>query len=352
MITLITGAPGAGKTAALVSLLSGMAPGRVIYCDGIPDLTVAHQVLDNPNDWMASVPDGSAIVIDEVQRIWRPAGSGAKVPAAIEALETHRHHGLDFFLVTQHPNLVHSNVRRLVGRHIHLRDVGLLGRWWYEWPESTDPGRFRDAPIKKSYKLPKAAFSLYKSASLHIKPIRSMPNIVFVLAAAVLAFAVLGWFAYRSISSKGASVVPVLPAPVGVGVPTAPQSLPLLPRSSVEEPAVMSWPRYVSVAPKVMREPYADMAIQYEGGYTMGTAIYAVFGLLVQGQRVATVSLSSLLQSGYTWTTLGACAGVLRFGELERLVTCASPSVASPVDRLAAPLPPTSPPGVAVASAL
>lgn len=203
MITLITGAPGAGKTAALVDLLREIeASGRAIYVDGIPELQVKHFDLADPRQWMTEVPDGAAVVIDEVQRIWRPAGTGAKVAPDVAALETHRHKGLDFFVVTQHPNLLHANVRRLVGRHIHLRDVGLLGRWWYEWPEATDPATFRGAPIKKAYRLPKRVFGTYKSASLHVKPIRSVPRSVLVLGAALVAFGVLGFKAYASIDAK------------------------------------------------------------------------------------------------------------------------------------------------------
>lgn len=343
MITLITGAPGAGKTAALVDLLAEIAKGRVIYCDGIPDLTVPHEVLSDANDWM-SAPDGSAIVIDEVQRVWRPAGSGARVPAAIEALETHRHRGFDFYLVTQHPNLVHSNVRRLVGRHIHLRDVGLLGRWWYEWPESTDPARFRDAPIKKSYRLPKTAFGLYKSASLHIKPIRSLPRIVFVFAFAVLAFFVLAYMAYRSIVAKTSPVVkPVLSSSSPVAGVVSNSLLPGAPLP-LTEPGVMSWPRYVSVPFVVGREPYADLAMQFEGGYVAGNVVHGIFGLVRDGRRVASVSLASLVAVGYTWTVLAPCVGTLRYGQVERLITCAArvdlpevPRSTMPVDQVVVP---------------
>jgi zona occludens toxin len=202
VITLITGAPGAGKSAALVDLLTSEAKRRAIYADGIPDLKLPHVALDEPRKWMDFVEDGAAVVIDEVQRVWRPRGNGAAVPVDVAALETHRHRGLDFYLVTQHPNLLDANVRRLVGRHVHLRDVGLLGRMWYEWPEATNPETFRNAPIKKRYTLPKSVFGLYKSASIHVKPVRSVPRAVFVLAAAALALCGLAYRAYASITDK------------------------------------------------------------------------------------------------------------------------------------------------------
>ena len=204
MITLITGAPGSGKSAALVDLLTALSKGRAIYVNGIPDLLIPHEVVEDPTKWPELVPDGSVVVIDEVQRIWRPRGPGQKVPPDIQALETHRHRGLDFYIVTQGPRLVDANVRALTGRHVHLRDVGLLGRYWYEWPECNDTAStsWKNAPIKKRYRLPKAAFSLYKSASVHIKPVRSVPWMLAVMFLALVVAGGASFKAYSSISDK------------------------------------------------------------------------------------------------------------------------------------------------------
>lgn len=205
MLTLITGAPGSGKSAALVSMLAELGQGgRQIYVNGIPDLKIPHEVLDEPERWPELVPDGSVIVIDEVQRIWRPRGPGQKVPPHVALLETHRHRGLDFYIITQGPNLVDSNVRALAGRHVHLRDLGILGRWWYEWPETADNCRtaWKNAPIKKRYRLPKQIFGQYKSASIHVKPIRSVPWMLAVMVGALVAVGVVSWIAYGSISAR------------------------------------------------------------------------------------------------------------------------------------------------------
>jgi hypothetical protein len=175
--------------------------GRAIFCNGIPDLKITHLELEEPHNWMTAVPDGSVIVIDEVQRIWRPAGSGSAVPPSIEALETHRHHGIEFIVMTQHPNLMHANVRRLVGRHIHLRDLGFLGRHWYEWPEAANPESWKNALVKKRFKLPRKAFRMYKSASLHVKPIRSVPRALIMFAICVPLLGYMGYRVYSRISS-------------------------------------------------------------------------------------------------------------------------------------------------------
>lgn len=219
MLTLITGAPGAGKTAALVSMLADLGKDRQLYVNGIPDLQIPHVQLDEPERWMELVPDGSVIIIDEVQNVWRPQGPGQKIPDHIAKLETHRHRGLDFYIITQGPNLVHANVRALVGRHVHLRDLGFMGRWWYEWPETCDNCRtaWKGAPLKKKYKLPKKIFGSYKSASLHVKPERSFPWMVVVLVVALLVVGVLSWVFYRSISDRMSppKPSPAVVAPVG-----------------------------------------------------------------------------------------------------------------------------------------
>jgi len=218
MLTIITGAPGTGKSAALVALLEELGKDRQLYVNGIPDLLLPHIELTEPDRWHDLVPDGAIIAIDEAQRVWRPTGPGQKIPDSIAMLETHRHRGLDFFLITQGPNLIHSNVRNLIGRHVHLRDLGILGRWWYEWPECADNCRtaWRNAPIKKRYRLPKAVFSKYKSASLHVKPVRSFPWMLVVMLAALVAVAVLSWFAYGAIQARMNPHAPVAPAPASV----------------------------------------------------------------------------------------------------------------------------------------
>lgn len=210
MITFISGAPGAGKTSALVSLLSDLSKNRAVYVAGIPDLKIPHQTLDDPLNWFDTVPDGSIIVIDEVQNYWRPTGPGQKIHESITKLETHRHRGLDFYIISQGPNLVHTNVRALIGRHVHLRDIGVLGRWWYEWPEcSTNPNSsWKNAPFKKRYKLDSKTFDQYKSASIHVKPIRSFPKMLIVAILAVVATAGLAIYSFSNVKKTVSGPVP------------------------------------------------------------------------------------------------------------------------------------------------
>jgi hypothetical protein len=51
----------------------------------------------------------------------------------------------------------------------------------------------------------------------------------------------------------------------------------------------------------------------------VGRRTFGTFGLLVDGQRVATVSLDALIRAGYSFTEFGPCAVALRYRQVERL---------------------------------
>jgi zona occludens toxin len=205
MLTLFTGAPGAGKTALMVDELARLFKGRPIFAHGLEGLTIPHTdlSLEDVQKWHEIVPEGGVLVIDEAQRVWRPRGPGQKVPDHVAELETHRHRGIDVLITTQGPHLIDKNVRALVGRHVHLRDVGVLGRRLYEWSECSENLAWRSATISKAYKLPKRAFALYKSSSLHVKPVRTFPLMLAVAAASVVGLGVVGWMAWGIVFDRG-----------------------------------------------------------------------------------------------------------------------------------------------------
>lgn len=223
MIILITGQPGAGKTALCVDMIANDATfrGRPLFVGGVPDLTIDHNAVPPVTEWteMRTAPEDeslklayftfppkSVIVVDEAQRIYRPRATGSKVPPEVQAFETHRHTGVDFVLLTQHPGLLDANIRKLVGKHIHIA-VTPFGRYRYEWTKCADPENRaeRDIAARSRYILPKRAFDLYKSAELHTKVKTKIPMYAWVFIIAVLACLAMSYYIYGRIMHRDAS---------------------------------------------------------------------------------------------------------------------------------------------------
>ncbi len=350
-ITVISGKPGSGKTATAVDMLIHWnEKNRPIFVDerlnertgklesAIPDLGVKHQVLGDARKWYepGQLPDGAIIVIDECQKLWRVRPSGSAVPRDVAEFETHRHRGFDFLLVTQAPNLIDQNIRGLVSRHIHIRDMGAFGRRWNEWFEEVGDinsrSGLKSAPIQKGYKLPKRTFGLYRSASMHVKPVRSFPRVLFTLAIAVLALSWLIWMAYKSVQKKASpdsdKSVPALSSP---SIPHERPNRPELNTSSGRRPTALQ-----VVAPVANREPYAGFGVHLAASYLMDGKTRTFFTITLDGRSVGTVSDREMERAGYGWRTYGApCFGVLIFREKERPVLCDAP-----VARTVQPAPP------------
>jgi len=199
-----------------VDLLMKLDPGRPIFNHGLEGLKLPGRSVTefDASEWPSEVPDGAVVVIDEAQSLWRPRGTGSKVPEHVAQLETHRHRGLDFFCTTQAPRLIDANVRSLAGRHVHIRDQGILGRKAYEWPECNEAMTWRSCVNKWNYKLPKKTFDHYVSASIHTKPVRKVPPALLWAAFAVLAACVLVFMVYRVVARSGGShEAPAKPGP-------------------------------------------------------------------------------------------------------------------------------------------
>jgi len=200
MINLFTGVPGTGKTALAISeMIKLIKEGRPLFVHGIPELKIEHTPIictskscsvcpsDDKarekmlvaDDWHEWAPDGAIVFLDEVQHVYRPRSSSTAPSASIQAFETHRHKGIDFYLISQSPMLFDSNIRRLVNRHIHLRSTWAQ-RQQFEWPECKDnPTQSTTGAIKSAYTLDKKVFPLYKSSVLHTKIKRKVPAALY-----------------------------------------------------------------------------------------------------------------------------------------------------------------------------
>lgn len=219
-ITLITGLPGTGKTAMAVDLMAHGEEfkGSPFFCMGIPELKVEHEPCPPVAEWTEerkapedptkslyyfAFPPKSVVVVDEAQRVYRPRSSGSRVPPEVAAFETVRHTGVRFVLLSQDAAFLDSNVRRLVGRHIHIR-VTPFGRYRYEWTGVGDPESkaSREQASRARYSPPKRVFGLYKSAELHTKAKVKLPGYAYVMGLALISFIGCAAYLYNSVSGK------------------------------------------------------------------------------------------------------------------------------------------------------
>lgn len=264
MIYLITGTPGSGKTLYAVSTLvqqlmatnlqkKGKEITRRLLVDGVNGLIIPHEKLtpgvedDDGNlvaapegcgvwNWFEWCQPGDVIFIDEVQRWWRPRGMGTKPPAPIKHLETHRHLGIDFVVVTQNPMLLDQNIRRLVFRHQNIRRLfGMQRAAIYEWDScAADVTRTKSSTMS-FWNYPKKAFDLYVSSELHTKPKVKVPAwmalpvlaLVGGLAIAPTAFGTLSGAMTGKGVGSAAKTAPAPSSPVVAALPAA--SVPVQP---------------------------------------------------------------------------------------------------------------------------
>lgn len=200
MLYLRTGLPGAGKTLNAIREIDlehqpdpqdptrrlykdpdePDLPPRTIYYYGIPDLKADRLKskwveFDHPERWY-DLPDGSVIVIDEAQRVFGNDGTRAR-PEKVTRFETHRHQGLDIHLITQHPSLLATAVRKLVGKHINFirpygRTKGIFRHEYEFCIDSPEKRTFFKQAQEEKVKLDPTYFGTYKSSTVHThKPV-------------------------------------------------------------------------------------------------------------------------------------------------------------------------------------
>lgn len=223
MITVITGTPGAGKTLYAISKLllpligtyvpvtdedgvTTMHP-RVIYTN-IRGLLIDHELIDAGDnqglkDWHEWAKPGAVIVFDEFQKAWPPRPNGSKVPDDIQALDTHRHMGVDFILITQNVINTDRHVHGLVGRHLHVRRMANTHMCIvYEWDHCSRQLLYAKSLTKQPWRYSKKVFKLYRSADAHTKQPRKVPGLIWFILAGVIGLAYLGPTTYTRLQER------------------------------------------------------------------------------------------------------------------------------------------------------
>ena len=145
-------------------------------------------------------------------------------------MRMHRHHGIDFFLISQAPNLVNAQVLALVEKHLHIMPHW-SGRKLYEWSEYCSTPRSttsKELAVRRPYKLPVQSFDLYESASIHTKPKKTIPirlyfSVLALIVAPVLVFMASQRVMARSEAPLEAAIVQAAPvSTAAVQAPAAP----------------------------------------------------------------------------------------------------------------------------------
>lgn len=172
----------------------GLLPVRTIYAN-IKALKIDN-IRPLEYDWR-DCPDGSIIVIDEVQNVDPYDKERDKHNPIIRDLTIHRHRGFDFYFITQYPNLLHPVAQVLIGVHYHLTVPWGWRTRVYQW------GSIRTFPNtlvnkvnverKFDFNPPASLFKLYKSTTIntHEKRLPWKPLILvslFILACLVVLF--------------------------------------------------------------------------------------------------------------------------------------------------------------------
>jgi len=223
-ITLVTGAPGAGKTLWTLQEVEKLRreTGRQVLYNGISGVTLSEwkpvsnaelkatidvAVEGEEGKHVHDLPPGSIVVVDECYRVW-PQGGPGELPRDVEAFAVHRHRGLDFFLLVQR---VHHFVRGLVARHVHFeRQFGLDRSRRFEWQKLGDPkDRWsKQEAAGSEFLFPKEVYSWYKSADLHTVKKRLPWKRLALIPGLVLVIVALLWSAVSILTSGAAELGP------------------------------------------------------------------------------------------------------------------------------------------------
>lgn len=311
MIYLITGLPGNGKTLYTIDYVRKFAEKekRPVYYSGIPDLSesLGWQEFENPDEWH-TLPQGSIIVIDECQRTFKPLPRSGNIPPCFSELETHRHHGFDIFLITQHPHLIDTRVRRLCGIHRHIiRAFGTHKAMIHEWSEvHADCEKNRTTSNKTVYFFPRDVFSLYKSAEIHTHKVH-MPKIVYYVFICVVVIVLCFWMIFRWYSKETLSQEDQIPVEQSSSVQ---QVLPSMPSVGWQGGKGLTLEEYInSYIPRIENLPHT--APRYDD-VTQPQQAPRITGCVLMHQRCTCYSQ----QATKVTTTADFCRLVVRDGRM------------------------------------
>ena len=228
-ICLITGTPGSGKTLKMVSMMAndemfqpdenGMRrkvftnikglkiPHTYIETDAkkLPKSTDEQLSAHDMYEWIEKPENiGSIVIVDEAQDVWPVRSAGSKIPDNVQWLNTHRHQGIDIFVLTQGPKLLDQTLRTLVRKHYHIASNKMGMRTLLEFNScADDPLKMVSSGFSSIYTLDKKVYDLYESAEVHTVNKVKRSKWFYALPVIILLIPVFVGLSYKMLSSYG-----------------------------------------------------------------------------------------------------------------------------------------------------
>lgn len=228
-VVLMTGTPGSGKTLKLVSMMdkdedvfkpdeNGIKRKVFTNINGLklPHIPVSSKLSEQTHstdeklsfhdcyEWIQKPENhGSILIIDEAQDVWPTRSAGAKVPPNVEWLNTHRHLGVDIFVLTQNPKYLDLNLRGLVKKHWHIAANKLGMRTLLEWKYcATNPVAQAKDAFASIYKPDESVYDKYISAQVHTDNKTKRSKWVYILPVVAILAPLLIFVSYKLLQSK------------------------------------------------------------------------------------------------------------------------------------------------------
>lgn len=248
-------------------------------------------------DWR-DAPDGSIIVIDEIQLVEPFKQSKNKDEPIIQDLTIHRHRGFDFYLITQSANLLHVQIKDLIGLHWHITVP------WGWVSKVYQYGSFRQNPNAVSIKMaaerkmnfspPDRLFKLYKSTTINTHQKRIPYKTLAVFGALILASIILFLFSVRNSSDSklvkgmlGQEVASDGKSSVLTANPlTATATPPPVPSAALDDKTEVAAPTAPPV-PSNQEQPRPQYFDPLSGGYISDVNLVPVSAVSMNGKCLA-----------------------------------------------------------------
>lgn len=220
MIRVIEATPGAGKTNIVVEWLckevdKGFYDEIYTSINGLRIVGV--KPMTPQFDWRALNPvnpetnlrdDKKRLVVyDEAQyeeAFMKENRSATNVIG--KDLSTHRHYGMDIWLITQSSTLLNSYVHANTGEHVFMyrprKKKTVKIYWWSHIQKSLTKDAFKTADDEQSWRLNPSMFPLYTSTSgVTDGQTRKSMKLFSVLFTAVMVFSLIGYMIYQGVGS-------------------------------------------------------------------------------------------------------------------------------------------------------